>query len=48
MLRTFLSERDCRDVAGGVRLDSKTCVLISAKERREVLGRLGGEGGRPH
>ena len=32
-------------MVGGVRLDSKTGVLLSSKERREVLGFLGGGGG---
>ena len=41
---TFLSEGECGDVAGGVRTDSGTVVLLSAKETREVLGRLGGGG----
>ena len=30
---------------GGVRPDSKTGVLLSVEERREVLGRIGGRGG---
>ena len=39
---TFLLEGECRDVAGGVRLESGTGILLSAEERREVLGRIGG------
>ena len=46
LVRTFLSEGECRDVASGTRPESRTCILIYAKERREVLGRIGG-GGRP-
>ena len=42
---TFLLEDEYGDVAGGVRPDSGTSVLLSAKERREVLGRIGGGGG---
>ena len=42
---TFLSEEECRDVSGGLRPESRTGVLISAEERREVLGRIGGGGG---
>ena len=38
----FLSEGGRRDVLGGMRPDSGTGVMISAEERREVLGRLGG------
>ena len=42
MVRTFLLEGKCRDVAGRVIMDSRTGVLLSAEERREVLGRLRG------
>ena len=45
MVRTFLSEGGCRDVAGGVSPDSRTGVLVSAEKGREVLGRLVGWGG---
>ena len=45
LVRTLLSEGECRDVAGGVRPESRMGVLISAEESREVLGRLGGGGG---
>ena len=31
-------------MAGGARLDSGTGVLLSTKETRDVLGRLGGRG----
>ena len=44
IMRTFLSEADCRDVAGGGRTDSRTGILLSSKETREVLGRLRGGG----
>ena len=44
LVHTFLSEGEFRDVAGGVRLEFGTGVLISTKERREVLGRLRGGG----
>ena len=44
MVRTFLSEGGCRDVAGGVSPDSRTGVLVSAEKGREVLGRLVGGG----
>ena len=44
MVRTFLSEGECRDVAGGARLESRTGIPLSAEETREVLGRLGGGG----
>ena len=37
----LLSERECRDVAGGGRMYSGTGVLLSYKERSKVLGRLG-------
>ena len=47
LVRTFLLEGGYGDVAGSVRPDSGTVVLLSFEERREVLGRLG-EGGRPH
>ena len=43
-MRKFLSEGQCRDLADGVRPDSRTGVLLSSEERREVLGRLGGGG----
>ena len=42
LVHTFLSEGECGDVAGGVRPDSGIGGLISAEDRREVLGRLGG------
>ena len=42
LVRTFLLDGECGDVAGGVRPDSGTGVLISAEERREVLVRIGG------
>ena len=45
LMRTFLLEGECGDVAGGVRPDSGTGVLLSAEETREVLGRLGEGGG---
>ena len=32
----------CRDVAGDIRTDSGTGVLLSADKRREVLVRIGG------
>ena len=41
---TFLSEGECEDALGGVRPDSGTGVLLSAEERREVLGWIGGGG----
>ena len=45
MVRTFLSEGEWRDVAGGVRPDSRTGVLLSAKDRSEGMVRLrGGDG----
>ena len=44
LVHTILSEGECRDVAGGVRPDSRTGVLLSDKETREVLGRLRGGG----
>ena len=44
LLRTLLLEGGCGDVTGGVRLESRTGVLLSAEERREVMGRLGGGG----
>ena len=42
LVRTFLSERECGDVAGNVIPDCGTGVIISTKERRKVLGRIGG------
>ena len=45
MVCTFLSEGECRDVTGDVRTESGMGVLISADEKREVLGRIGGGGG---
>ena len=42
LVLTFLSKGECRDVAGDVRPDSGTGVLLSAAERSEVLGRIGG------
>ena len=45
MVCTFLLEGWCRDMVGGVRPDSGMGVLLSSKDRREVLGRLGGGGG---
>ena len=45
MVCMFISEGECGDVAGGVRPDSRTSVLLSAEETREVLRRLGGGGG---
>ena len=42
LVRTFLLEGECRDVAGGVRPDSGTGVLFSAKEKRELLVQLVG------
>ena len=45
LVRTFLLEWECRDVAGNVRPDSSTGVMISAEETKEVLVRLGGGGG---
>ena len=47
LVRTFLSEGECKDVAGGVMPHSGTGVSLSAEATREVLGRLRG-GGRPH
>ena len=41
---TFLLEGGCGDVAGSVRTDSGTGVLLSDEEMREVMGRLGGWG----
>ena len=41
---TFLSEGGCGDVAGGVRPDSRTGVLLFSEERRKVLGRIRGGG----
>ena len=38
----FLSEGECRDMEGGVRPEYGTDVLLSANERREVLGQLEG------
>ena len=43
LVRTLLSEGECRDVAGGMSPDYGTGILISA-EKRDVLGRIGGEG----
>ena len=40
LVRAFLSEGECGDVAGGVRLDYGTGVLLSTEERREVLVRI--------
>ena len=40
----FLSEGECGDMAGGVRPESGTGVLLSTEERREVLGRIRGGG----
>ena len=45
MVHTFLLEGEWRDVAGGVRPDSRTGVLLSAKDRSEVMVRLRGGGG---
>ena len=42
-----LDEGEYGDVASDVRPDSGTGVLLSSKERREVLGRIGGGGGQP-
>ena len=44
LVRTLLLEGECGDMAGDVRPDSGMGVLLSIKERREVLGRLGGGG----
>ena len=44
MVRTVLSEGEFKDVLGGVILDSKMGVLLFAKERRDVMGRIGGGG----
>ena len=44
MVCTFLLKGECRDLAGGVRPDSGTVVLLYAKERREVLVRIRGGG----
>ena len=44
LVRTFLSEGESRDVAGGVRPESGMGVLLSVDKRREVMGRLGGGG----
>ena len=38
----FLSAGECREVAVGVRPDSGTGVLLSKKDRREGLDRIGG------
>ena len=45
MVCTLLSEGWCGDVAGKVRPDFWMGLLLSSEERREVLGRLEGEGG---
>ena len=42
LVHTFISEGGCGDVAGGMRPYSGTGVLLSAEDRREVLGRIGG------
>ena len=39
---TFLSEGECRDMAGSMRPESRTGVLLSDEEKREVMGQLGG------
>ena len=44
MVCTFLLEGECGDVAGGVRPDSSTGIMLSVEERREVLGRIRGDG----
>ena len=45
MVCTLLLKGECGDMAGGMRQESGTGVLLSDKEMREVLGRLGGGGG---
>ena len=42
LVHTFLSEGKLGDVAGGVRPDSRTGVMLSTKERKDVLGWIGG------
>ena len=42
LVRMFLSDGGCRDVANGVMPYSGTGILLYAKKRREVLGRIGG------
>ena len=44
LVYTFISEGECGYVTEGVRPASGTGVLLSAEERREVLGWIGGGG----
>ena len=44
MVRKLLSKGECRDVAGVMRPDYETGILLSSEEIRELLGRIVGKG----